>query len=228
MEKLFSSQLAKNKTSSAVQGFLDITEIKEDVIVLKNGSFRSILAVSAINYDLKSTDEQEAIISQYQNFLNSLDFPLQILITSRKINMNDYLESLEKKEKVQSNELLKFQISEYRNYISQLTSIVNIMDKKFYVVVPFAPVEDKEGGFFKKVLSSFDPKKNIENKRESFENCKNQLLQRVSHLTAGLSGIGVQMTPLKTQELIELLYDSYNPHIYTPDEIGDVSKLDIK
>ncbi len=228
MEKLFSNKLAKTPTSSATQSFLDIAEIKNDVVVLKNGALRTVLAVSAINYDLKSTDEQEAIINQYQSFLNSLDFPLQILITSRKININNYLEFLEKREKVQTNELLKFQIFEYRNFVHELTSLTNIMEKNFYAVVPFAPVEDQEGGFFKKIFSSFNPKRNILTKRETFETYKNQLFQRAEHVKSGLSGIGVTMTTLKTQELIELLYNSYNPAIYTPDDIGAVKDLDLK
>lgn len=228
MEQLFSSQLAKNKTSAAAQNFLDILEIKEDTVVLKNKSLRAVLSVSAINYDLKSTEEQEAIITQYQSFLNSLDFPLQILITSKKINMGDYLEFLEKKEKVLDNELLKFQISEYRNYIAQLTSVTNIMDKNFYLVIPFAPAEDVEKGFLKKIVSIFNPNKNNSKKEEAFETYRNQLLQRAEHVGAGLSGVGVNMTLLKTQELIELLYNSYNPTAYTPDEISDVNALDIK
>jgi len=224
MEKLSSAK----KSSSATQHFLDIAEIKEDTIVLKNGSLRAILAVSAINYDLKSTEEQEAIITQYQNFLNSLDFPLQILITSRKINMNHYLDFLEKKEKTQSNELLKFQISEYRNFIDQLTSVSNIMDKNFYVIIPFAPVENKDGGLLKKFMDSFNAKKVIMDKRETFETYKNQLFQRADHIIAGLSGVGLKFEILKTQELIELLYNSYNPAVFTPDDISNVSDLDLK
>lgn len=228
MEKLFSKKLSKSPSSAATQNFLDVSEIKEDTVVLKNKSLRAVLAVSAINYDLKSTDEQEAIITQYQSFLNSIDFPLQILITSKKINMSNYLDFLEKKEKVQENELLKFQISEYRGFIDQLTSLTNIMDKDFYLIIPFAPVEDKKKGFLGNLLDFFNPKKVISSKREAFETYKNQLFQRAEHIIAGLSGIGLKITPLKTQELIELLYNSYNPTVHTPDEMSDVKDLDIK
>jgi len=228
MEPLHSKKLTKKQASSATQKFLDVSEIKEDAIVLKNGSLRAVLAVSAINYDLKSTDEQEAIISQYQNFLNSIDFPIQISITSKKINMDSYLNFLEEKEKIQKNELLKFQISEYRNFITQLVSVSSIMDKDFYIIIPFSPIENAEGGFFKKVMSIFNPKREILDKRENFETCKNQLFQRAEHIVAGLSGIGLKLTLLKTQELVELLYDAYNPTVYTPDAIEDISKLDLK
>lgn len=228
METLHSEKLAKKTATSATQQFLDVAEIKDDTIILKNGSLRSVLAISAINYDLKSTDEQEAIVGQYQNFLNSLDFPVQILISSRKINVDKYQDFLEEKEKIQSNELLRLQIAEYRNFINQLVSVSNIMDKNFYLIVPFAPIESTEKGFFDNLAGMLNPKKNIIEKRETFETYRGQLIQRVEHISAGLSGIGVRVAPLKTQELIELLYNSYNPQVYNPGEMGDANKLDLK
>ena len=228
MEKLYSNKLSKKTTTSATQKFLDISEVREDTIVLKNTSLRAVLAVSAINYDLKSTDEQEAIISQYQNFLNSLDFPVQILISSRKINIDDYLGFIETKEKEQSNELLKMQISEYKNFISQLVSVSNIMDKDFYIIVPFSPIENQEQGFFAKIMGIFKSKNTALEKLENFETNRNQLFQRLDHITAGLSGVGLRLSPLKTQEIIELLYNSYNPAIFTPNAIVDVENLDLK
>ncbi len=227
METLHSNKITKQTSSAPAQQFVDVAEVKEDVVVLKNGSLRSVLAVSAINYDLKSTDEQEAIVSQYQNFLNSLDFPIQILISSRKLNMDQYLEFLEGKEKEQPNELLRLQISEYKNFISELVNVSNIMDKDFYIVVPFSPVENKEKGFFSNVSSMLNPKKNIIEKIETFETYKNQLFQRVDHITASLSGIGLRITPLKTQELIELMYNSYNPALDLS-KLPDVANLDLK
>jgi hypothetical protein len=228
LEKLYSQKLSKKSASAATQQFLDVAEVKEDTIVLKSGALRAILAVSAINYDLKSTDEQEAIVSQYQNFLNSLDFPVQILIVSRKINMEKYMDFVETKEKEQSNELLKLQISEYKNFINQLVSVSNIMDKDFYIIVPFAPIENEEKGFLKNVLSIFSAKNNAITKLENFETYKNQLFQRLDHITAGLSGIGLRLAHLETQELIELLYNSYNPAVFTPNDMVDISNLDVK
>lgn len=228
MEKLHSDKLSKQNKLSATQQFLDVAEIKDDAIILKNGSLRTILAVSAINYDLKSSEEQEAIISQYQNFLNSIDFPIQILISSRKLNMGSYLDFIEKKEKEQSNELLRLQISEYKNFIGQLVSVSNIMEKNFYIVVPFAPIESTEKGFFSNLMSTFNPKKNIIEKKENFDICRNQLMQRVDHITAGLSGVGLKIIPLKTQELVELMYYSYNPAVFNDMKIGEIGKLDIK
>ena len=226
METLYSQKLANKKTTSPTQEFLDVAEIKEDVIVLKSGTLRSVLAVNAINFDLKATDEQEAIISQYQNFLNSIDFPIQILIKSRKLNIKDYMDFLTDKEKSQPSELLRVQLSEYRNFIDQLTSVSNIVEKKFYVVIPFSPIENENKGFFSNITSLINPQRNILEKRENFETYKNQLYQRVDHVITALSGIGLRIIPLKTEELIELVFSSYNPETFSVNEVQDIDKVE--
>lgn len=228
MEKLYSKKITSQTSTSATQKYLDVAEVKEDTIVLKNGAMRAVLAVSAINFELKSTDEQEAIVNQYQNFLNSVDFPLQILISSRKLNMENYLEFLTEHEKQQPNELLRLQISEYRNFIDQLVSQSNIMDKNFYIIVPFSPIENENKSFFSNIGSLINPRRNILEKRENFETYKSQLFQRVDHITAALSGIGLRIVPLKTQEIIELLFNAYNPSVYNAVGLADSSKLEIK
>jgi type IV secretory pathway VirB4 component len=228
MESLHSEKLATQTSTAASQQFLDVAEVKEGVVVLKNGSFRAILAVSAINFDLKSTDEQEAIVGQYQSFLNSLDFPVQILISSRKLNVDNYIDFIEKKEKQQDNELLKLQISEYKHFIRQLVSVSNIMDKNFYIIVPFSPIENQDKSFFSNLFNSFNAKKNILEKRENFETYKNQLYQRIDHISASLSGIGLRIAPLDTQELVELLYKSYNPNLFMETKLGDVEAMELK
>ncbi|MEI6587746.1 MAG: hypothetical protein WCO05_02225 [Candidatus Moraniibacteriota bacterium] len=228
MEKLYSQKLTKQSATSPTQQYLDVAEVKEDVIVLKNGSMRVVLAVSAINFDLKATDEQEAIISQYQNFLNSVDFPLQILISSRKLNIDTYIEFLATKEKQQKTELMRLQISEYKNFITQLVSMSDIMDKAFYLIVPFSPIENEEKNFFSNFSNMINPKRGILEKRETFETYKSQLYQRVDHLTAGLSGIGVKLVPLKTKELIELLFNSYNPTVFNSKGYIDTEKMELK
>jgi hypothetical protein len=228
MENLHSQKLAKQNAASPTQQYLDVAEVKEDVIVLKNGSLRAVLAVSAINFELKSTDEQEAIISQYQNFLNSVDFPLQVLISSRKLNIDTYIDFLTTKEKQQKTELMRLQISEYKNFITQLVSMSDIMDKTFYLIVPFSPIENQEKSFFSNFSAMLNPQRNILQKRENFETYKSQLYQRVDHLTAGLSGIGVKIVPLKTQELIELLFNAYNPTIFDTKGYIDTEKMELK
>ncbi|MFA7208665.1 MAG: hypothetical protein WC120_00110 [Parcubacteria group bacterium] len=228
MESLHSEKLTAQTSTSASQQFLDVAEIKEGVVVLKNGSFRAILAVSAINFDLKSTEEQEAIVGQYQNFLNSLDFPVQIVISSRKLNVDKYIDFISKKEKQQTNELLKLQISEYKNFIHQLVSVSNIMDKNFYIVVPFSQIENQERSFLSNLFNSLNTKKGILEKRENFETNKNQLYQRIDHISASLSGIGLRIAPLDTQELIELIYQSYNPNLFAESKLGNVDEMELK
>jgi KaiC/GvpD/RAD55 family RecA-like ATPase len=141
----------KKSGSSSTQRYVEVEEIRDGVLVLKTGALRAVLLVSSINFDLKSSEEQDAIISQYQNFLNSLDFPVQILVQSRRFNIDPYIELLKARESQQMNELLRFQMREYQGFIKNLTEISNIMSKFFYVVVPFSPVENSQGGFFQKI-----------------------------------------------------------------------------
>ncbi len=227
MEILHSDKLTKKTATSPTQKYLDVAEVKEDIVVLKNGSLRAVLAVSAINFDLKSTEEQEAIINQYQNFLNSIDFPVQIIISSRKLNMQSYLDFLSTKERRQDNELLRLQITEYKSFIDQLVKDSNIMEKNFYIVIPFSPMENKEKGFISNLFNTFNSRKNILEKRENFETYKSQLYQRVDHIISALAGIGLRIIPLKTEELIELLFNSYNPELYRATTLKDVSKLEL-
>jgi hypothetical protein len=142
--------------------------------------------------------------------------------------MENYLEFLSEKEKTQSNELLRFQISEYRNFIEQLISASNIMDKNFYIVVPFSPVENEEKGIMAKISGFLNPKGEILEKRENFETMKSQLFQRCDHVIAGLSGIGLRIAPLRTQELIEILFNSYNPSVYNTITIGNREEMELK
>ncbi len=215
----------KNIGASSTQRYVDVEEMRDGVMVLKNGALRAVLLVSSINFDLKSSQEQDAIISQYQAFLNSLDFPVQIVIQSRRFNIGPYVESLREEERQQENELLRFQIGEYSNFIMNLSEISNIMSKYFYIVVPFSPVEDKTSGFFGRLFGIFRPKQAISMKGEFFDTYKSQLLQRVDHVAAALSGSGVKVTQLGTEEIIELLYNSYNPSLFTTTVIKNTDNI---
>jgi hypothetical protein len=228
MESLHSKKITKNEAlGKAAQQFVDISEIKDDVVVLKNGALRAILMVSSINFDLKATDEQEAIISAYQNFLNSLDFPLQILVSSRRLDIDPYIDLINEREKEQTNELLRFQISEYRNFVKNLVDTSNIMTKTFYVIVPFAFTEGKKEGFLSRIRIALNPKQAIMEKNMEFESYKNQLWQRVDHIIAGLEGTGIRMMPLKTPELIELYYNAYNPAVIKSAERIEAEELEL-
>ncbi len=208
--------------------YVDIKTIKDGVVVLKNGGLRAVLLVSSINFDLKSSDEQIAIIGAYQNFLNSLDFPVQIIISSRKLNIHPYTEMLKEKAHEQRSELLKIQIVEYREFIKNLTEVTNIMSKYFYLVVPFAPVEDESDGVLGKLSKALNPSQNISEQKELFETYKNQLWQRVDHVAAALGGTGLHFTTLNTDELIELYYGMYNPSEYAHTEIKNIQKSEIE
>lgn len=215
-------------SGTSTQKYVDVEEVKDGTIVLKDGSLRAVLLVSSINFDLKATEEQDSIVHQYQNFLNSLDFPIQIMVSSRKLNINPYLDYLKKKESQLSNELLIFQLNEYQNFIKNLAEVSNIMSKFFYVVVPFHPVENVKTGLFDRLLGASNTQMTIARRRELFDTYKNQLWQRVDHISAGLSGTGVKVVPLKTEELIELLYNSYNPSTRNNTIIKDIEKVELK
>ena len=218
---------AKNNGLSTLK-YVDIKTIKDGVVVLKNGSLRAVLLVSSINFDLKSSDEQIAIIGAYQNFLNSLDFPIQILVSSRKLNIGPYIEMLKEKAREQRNELLKIQIIEYREFIQNLTEVTNIMSKYFYLVVPFAPVENESDGMLGKISHAFHPEENITEHEELFETYKNQLWQRVDHIAAALGGTGLHFTTLNTDELIEMYYGMYNPSEFTQTTIGNIEESEVE
>ncbi|MBU4141634.1 hypothetical protein KKE99_02055 [Patescibacteria group bacterium] len=230
-DKFFREKEEKRKNIASFQRYLDIGEIKEGVIVLKDQNLRAVLMVSSINFALKSQEEQDAIIYHFQNFLNSLDFSIQIVISSRRLNIEDYYKTLMIREKEQSNELLKVQIGEYRNFIKELIEMSNIVNKTFYIVVPYSPSEElaqvgksflsglTQKGGAKKSASSF--------RSEDFLKNRNQLMQRVQHIASGLSGVGVKMTTLNTQELIELFYTIYNPEISEHGGLTAIEQLDI-
>ncbi|PJE58304.1 MAG: hypothetical protein COU81_01450 [Candidatus Portnoybacteria bacterium CG10_big_fil_rev_8_21_14_0_10_36_7] len=190
-----------------IKSTIDINNIKNNIVVLKNGGLRSVLLASAINFALKSPEEQDAITGSYQSFLNSLDFSLQIVITSRRMDISEYLESLENKRREQPSELLRIQIAEYLDFIKNLTGIANIMNQMFYIVVPFAPVESTTGGLGK----FFNYSKNNEKQIISFEESASQLWQRVNFIISGLSQVGIKAVPLNNDELAEVYYHLYNP-----------------
>lgn len=220
-----SKQLSGAKPTTSTQKYLDIAEIRDGVVVLKDGTLRAVLLVSSINFALKSEEEQQAVISAYVSFLNSINFPLQIVIQSRKLNIDNYLARLDKSEKEQTNELLKIQIADYKNFISELVELGDIMSKRFFVVVQFNPMTDKRKNFFERFKEILIPAVTIRLKEERFQKRKNDLMMRVEHVNTGLQSMGVSAVPLDTQSLIELYYEIYNPDIRQTQRLGDVNKL---
>ena len=208
------------------QLLVPISAIREGVVILKNGGIRAVLLASSINFALKSNEEQEAIITRFQEFLNSLDFSLQIVIQSRKFNINPYLNKLEAMEKSQNSELLRMQIAEYHDFVKELVAETNIMDKSFYVVVPYSIGEGAKKRGLLSLLKETTKTRSITMAPQRFHQLKAQLWQRVDHVAANLSAMGVRAVPLDTEELIELYYRLYNPDAgqrsftASPEEMG--------
>jgi len=207
--------MAKSSSKSA-QDFVPIKEIRDGVVIMKDGSLRMIIMASSINMSLKSEDEQQSVIFQFQNFLNSLDFPIQIFIQSRKYDIRPYIALLEEREKEQLNDLMKIQMREYISFIKNFTETTNIMTKNFFVVVPYTPpviAKVGRGG----ILDTFMSGKNKKNtsktqqKMEDFEENKTQLEQRMYVVKQGLIRSGVRTAQLGTEEIVELFYRIFNP-----------------
>jgi len=189
----------------STQQFLEFEQIREGIIILKNKALRGVLMISSLNFALKSDEEQKAILYQFQDFLNSLDFSCQILIHSRKLNIAGYLDKLKEIEKNEENELLKIQISEYQKFIEQIMSGGSIMQKTFYLIVPFTLAEAQG------ITGTKIPIKISALTEEEFQRCKIQLWQRMEFVVLGLKRCGLQAIPLNTLELIELLWSFHHP-----------------
>ena len=204
------------KTQSTQQ-FVEVQEVREGVIFLKNGSLRQLLMVSGINFDLKSETEQDLMTYAYQNLLNALDFSVQIFIHSRRLNIESYLQKLQERQNQETNELLKTQIAEYLEFIKSFVSNNAIMDKTFFVVVPYDPTVLPKTG--KRVLEFIKkrgaaPAKNqISQSEEDIQRNLQQLKQRVDQVMVGLQQIGVRVVPLSAEETIELIYNLHNPQL---------------
>jgi len=218
----------KNKKSASTQKYLDIMEIRDNCVLLKDGTLRAVLIVSSINFSLKSEEEQQAVIQNYVQFLNSLDFNLQIVIQSRKLNIDGYLNRLKKIEKEQTNELLKMQTTEYRQYITELVEMADIMSKRFYVVLPYSGQGEKPKKFWQKITEAVSPGKVIHLKKKKFNKYKTELFKRVDYVRDSLSSIGLRAEPLDTQSLIELYYNTYNPETYDQQKLDDVEKINME
>ncbi len=203
----------------ATKRFMDIAEIRDDTVIMKDGSLRAVLLVSSINFYLKSDDEQQAIISAYVSFLNSLSEPVQIVIQSRRLNIDHYSDELQSKEEQHTNELLKAQTKEYRSFIKELIELGDIMSRRYFVVVPYSAIAHSQKGFFKRFADLWTPGVTIRLKEEKFQKYKYELDLRVRRVNSGLASMGLQVTRLDTQGLIELYFTTYNP------DLADVEKL---
>jgi len=217
---------------NSTQNTLQIAEIRDGIVIMNDGSYRSVIMVKSINFDLMSTQEQEAVEYSYQGFLNSLYFPIQIFIRSNRVDLQPYIEKLDKIRTEHDNMLLALLMEDYIEYIDSLSHQTNIMDKKFYVIVPYFPTVDvqkaltQSKNFFSGVSSMFKNKDNHVTINEAdLEAAKSELRSRVQAVLSGLMQCGIQGLPLDTQELIELYYDTYNPDTATRQQLKNFNAL---
>lgn len=201
--------------SKATQEFVPIKEVRDGIVVLKDGSMRGIVLASSLNFSLKSDEERNAIILQFQDFLNSLDFSVQISIQSRRLDIRPYIALLDERYKEQTNDLMKIQTSEYIGFIKKFTETTNIMTKSFFIVVSYDPAMiNVKGGVSALAPSFFNKKSAAEDtasKQLSFEENRTQLEQRVAAVEQGLVRCGIRVIRLGTEEVIELFYKIFNP-----------------
>lgn len=204
----------KKNTTRSTQLHLRIAEIRDNVVVLKNGGIRTVLRTSSVNIHLKSEEEQNAVIYSYQNFLNTLEFPIQIVVRSKKLELDNYIDNLKDLAKKQRNTLLKEQTLDYIDYIQRLIEYADIMQKEFYVIVPYDPIRAQNVNFIQKFIQYMTPKDSIVQLRQrhrEFETLKKGLSQRANVVKAGLENCGLRVEELKTGDLITLFYECYNP-----------------
>lgn len=210
-------------THPSTQGHINIGRIQDGVVMTKDGGLRLILMVSAVNFALKSEQEQNALIFQYQNFLNSLTFPIQIVIQSRQLDLSGYLATLENRLMQETNELLQIQTGDYIDFVKRLISLANIMDKKFFLVIPYDLPNLKSRSFFDNLLHP--NKKAPDVGLTEFNHYREELLQRANIVMAGLSPLGLRSIPLDTQQLIELFYQTFNPEEAGKEKLTDEEAL---
>lgn len=219
---------------NSTQNMLQIAEIRDGIVIMNDGSFRSVVMVNSINFDLMSRTEQEAVEYNYQSFLNSLFFPIQIFIHSQKVDMTPYIEKLDKIRSEHDNMLLSLLMDDYVGYIEALTEQTNIMDKKFYIVIPFFPRIEVQKTFSqsKNFLTGFaglfgNKEQHVVINEDDLNKAKDELRNRVQTVMDGLQQCTIQSLPLDTQELIELYYDTYNPDTATRQQLKNFGDMDV-
>lgn len=227
-----SKKLAGARPGVASQKYLDIAEIRDDLVILRDGTIRSVLLVSSINFALKSIDEQNAIVQAYMQFLNALEFPIQVLIQSRRMNIDNYMRQIAESEKTLNNDLLKRQIKDYRDFVLQLVKLGDIMQKRFYVVVPYSPLDKSGGGtqrgFFQRLKDVLSPTIAGKLSEDKFQKMKFDIGLRINQIVGGLSSMSLNTVQLDTQSLIELYYTVYNPQLFETQRMTDVDRLQIE
>jgi hypothetical protein len=209
-----------------------IAEIRDGIVIMSDGSFRAVVMVKSINFDLMSPQEKEAVEFSYQGFLNSLYFPIQVFIRTQRVDLEPYITRLDKIRTEHDNMLLAMLMEDYINYIDSLSQQTNIMDKRFYIVIPFFPITDvqkaltQSKNFLSGLKTIFIPKEQrVTINEQDLNKAKDELRNRIQSVLSGLRQCNVQGLPLDTQELIELYYDTYNPDTATRQQLRNFDDL---
>lgn len=212
------------------QNTLQIAEVRENMVIMRDGSFRAVVACKSINFDLMSSREREGVEYSYQNFLNSLYFPVQIFIRSQRVDIGPYIDRLMNMRRNQDNMLLGVLMDDYINFIDVLSQEANIMDKSFFIVVPFYPsgdlndLRDQAKGFFGKLFAK-PSNETIKIDEASYAKAKDEIGNRVNAVMSGLFQLGVKSVQLNTKELGELYYNIYNPDTAVREPLGDFDNV---
>ncbi|MFH1426303.1 MAG: hypothetical protein ABIG66_02610 [Candidatus Kerfeldbacteria bacterium] len=217
----------KGGVAPSTQIHLPFSEIRDGMVLMKDGALRRVILVSSINFALKSEDEQKGIIQGYVAFLNSLDFEIQIVIQSRKLDIEKYLTKLDTLARQQDNELLRKQTKAYRSFVQKMVEDADIMDKKFYVIVPYSPFYKKKKSFMTRFQEVLTPARVVKLSQAKLEKYKTELDRRVDRVMGGLRSTGLAAQPLDTQSLIELYYNAYNPVTKQKTRIEDIDKMQV-
>ena len=220
----------KAPSQNTTQNSLLISEIRDGMVIMSDGSFRAVVACKSINFDLMSSREREGVEFSYQNFLNALYFPIQIFIRSQRVDIGPYIDRLSTIRRSQDNMLLNVLMDDYINFIDVLSQEANIMDKSFFVIVPYYPTGDlsnvveQSRGIFGKI---FKPKQTVATKidQATYQKAKDEIKNRVDSVTSGLFQIGVKSVQLNTKELGELYYNMYNPDTAVREPLGDFERV---
>lgn len=205
--------------------YLDIAEIRDDMVLLKDGTVRAVVLVSSINFALKSNDEQEAIIQAYMTFLNGLEYPVQIVIQSRSMNIDGYMERLREQERTVQNDLLRIQIEDYRTFIGELVELGQIMQKMFYLVIPYDPLTNKRKNFWSRLSEALSPASAAKLNKKQLKDRIEQLSRRAELTQGQLNSMGLESARLDTESLIELYYTVYNPDLFASEKLSDINSV---
>lgn len=223
-------QNTQKNPNFSTQLYLRIAEIHNDTVVLKNGGLRAIVEVDPVNVNLKSEEEQKALAYSYQGFLNSLEFPIQIVVRSKKLEIANYLGKLRQAGKKQTNELLKNQIAQYIEYLRRLVEFADIMEKHFYVIIPLNPLRAQKSTILEKFWDYVNPADSVAaftKRQKEFAELNKKLQQRTEQIINGLENCNLRVQRLNTADLIQLFYEIYNPLTARNEKIKNFKELDL-